>query len=154
MPYALIVIGLAMIVTAANNTHVQLATQLRSDGTAFLKYLVAFGIVGSAGYVDSLRVLSRTFMLLIVLAMILANSKTGRGFFGNLQDAITQGPATIPAAPEAPSTSGANIGNILGGADPLASQQSGLFGQAPANSGQAKFNGWMNYFLGGNWTGG
>lgn len=101
MPFALITAGLLMVITAANNTHVQLANQLKTDGTAFTKWMVAIGMVGAAGYVSDLQTLSRTFLVLILLAMILSNSQSGKGVIGNFQDAIDQGPAAV-----SPSSSG------------------------------------------------
>jgi len=97
MPYALIAIGVAMVVTGVQNTYAALGAQLQSDGVAFLKWGVAIGMVGAAGYVQDLRQLSRAFLGLILISMILSNSKTGAGFFGNLKNAINAGPATTSA---------------------------------------------------------
>jgi len=94
MPYALIAIGVAMVVTGVQNTYAALGTQLQSDGVAFLKWGVAIGIVGAGGYVSDLQGLSRAFLGLILIAMVLSNTKTGSGFLGNLLNAINAGPAT------------------------------------------------------------
>jgi len=88
-----------MVVTGVQNTYAALGAQLQSDGVAFLKWGVAIGIVGAGGYVSDLQGLSRAFLGLILIAMILSNSKSGQGFLGNLLNAINAGPATAPAAP-------------------------------------------------------
>lgn len=114
MPFLLIIAGLLMVVTAANNTHAQMAAQLGKDGTEFSKWLVAFGIVGGLGYVDDLRNLSRAFMALILISLVLSNSKTGRGVIGNFQDAINAGPTPIAPAPSTGSNGQGSANQIFG----------------------------------------
>lgn len=146
MPYALIIIGVVMVVTAAQNTHSQLATQLKGDFIGeqnFTKWIIAIGGVGTLGYVEDLRGLSRAFMALIVIALFLSNT----GVIARFNEAINKGPATIPS----PNTVGASTMAPKG-------DTTGLFGQSPGvegdvgTAGQSKFNGWMNYFLNGGWA--
>jgi len=155
MPFALVIIGLIMIVTGARNTHVAFAKQVQSDFTGqnnFLTWVVALGAVGSLGYVDKLRQLSHYFMALIIIGMLLSN----RGFFAQFSKALATGPVApaagadaTPAASE-PITS-ANVDSKI------AAATSGAFGQSPGvagavgTAGKAKFNGWTNYLLGGGW---
>lgn len=122
MPYALILIGVVLVITAAQNTYAQFAQQLQSDAGGFAKFAVAIGIVGAAGYVEDLRGISRAFMGLIVLSIILANGKNG--LFANLQNAVSQGPALITPPTDASAasgnagvdpTTGANMGSVLTG---------------------------------------
>lgn len=106
MPFVLILIGVLMIVTAANNTHVQMAGQIKSDfNSGFLKWVLAIVIVGAAGYIEDLRGLSRAFMVLIIISIVLSK----KGFIANFAQAINLGPAPITPAPE-PSTSGSGSG--------------------------------------------
>ena len=99
MPYALIAIGVIMMVTGVQNTYSAMASQLQTDGVAFLKWMIAFGVIGGVGYVQDLQNLSRMFMTLMIIAVLLSNSKTGLGFFGNLQNAINAGPVPPGSGP-------------------------------------------------------
>jgi len=94
MPFALVTIGLIMIVTGARDTYKQFGTQITEDFTGsggFLYWIAAIGAVGALGYVPSLRTFSRVFMGLIIVAMVLRNG----GFFDKLQQALQQGPSNI-----------------------------------------------------------
>lgn len=125
MPIALIIIGLVAILTGVNNTYRQAATQLQKDGTDFLKWIVVIIILGAMGYVKDLQTFSRAFLTLILVAMVLSNSRTGKGLIGNFFGAIDQGPETIQgqASADLPSL---NI-NLLGGSvkDTLSNAASG-----------------------------
>ena len=146
MPYALVIIGLLMIITGVLNTYAAFASQLQSDFTGpgnFVFWVIALGSVGALGYVDSLRTFSHYFMALILIALILNN----KGVFANFQKAIQSGPIapTIEGQPQT-SLSSASSTSELGSA--ITSNQQGVGGSTPANAGQAKFNGWMNYIFG------
>lgn len=144
MPYALVVIGLIMIITGVLNTYAALASQLQSDFTGsknFVVWIIALGSVGALGYINDLRTFSHYFMALILIAMILANGKNG--LFQNFQKALASGP-TAPTAQTAlsPQSSTAAINSAI------TSNQQGVGGSSPATVGQAKFNGWMNWLFG------
>ena len=96
MPFALVFIGLVLIVTGAKDTYQQLGNQLKGDFTGngnFTYWLAAVGAVGAIGYSDTFRLPSRLFLALIVIAMVIRNG----GVFQNLQAALAAGP-THPAA--------------------------------------------------------
>lgn len=96
-----------MIVTGAKGTHAALGAQLTKDFTGdknFIYWLIAIGVVGSIGYVESMRTFSRLFLLLIVVAMILKNG----GFATQLMQAVQQGPQKIAAPATATGTTGAS----------------------------------------------
>ena len=149
MPYALVVIGLIMIITGILNTYAQLATQLQSDFTgnkSFIVWIIALGSVGALGYIKDLRTFSHYFMALILIGLVLSN----KGFFANFTAAIKAGPSA-PTASSQPSGSSTPItqsssSSAISGA--ITSNQQGIGGSTPATSGQGKFNGWMNYFFG------
>jgi len=87
MPFALVTIGLLMIVTGAKDTYKEFGEQLRSDFTGennFLYWLASIGAIGAIGYVEPLKPLSRAFMALIIIVMIVKN----QGLFDKLQEAI------------------------------------------------------------------
>lgn len=97
MPYALIVIGLAMVLSGVNGCYAALGSQLKTDFTGsqnFVIWVLAIMAVGAIGYVKDLREFSHYFLALIILAMVLSN----KGFFANFSQAINQGPAQ-PASP-------------------------------------------------------
>lgn len=108
MPFALVFIGLVLIVTGAKDTYQQLGKELTGDFTGtnnFTYWLASMGAVGAVGYVDALRPVSRLFLALILIAMVLRNG----GVFQNLQAALAAGP-THPAQdqPAADATATAN----------------------------------------------
>lgn len=147
MPFALITLGLLMIVTGARNTHAQFGQQVANDVTGprgFLVWLLAIGSVGALGYIKDLRQFSHYFLALILISMILSN----KGFFQKFTEGFNAG----PVAPTAAATPSISTPGTNGASTTVEQQQSGAFGQTPADPGQAKFNGWMNYFLGGSWS--
>lgn len=139
MPFALVTIGLLMIVVGARGTHRAFGAQVAGDFTgpgSFLYWIAAIGSVGALGYIETFRTFSHIFMSLIIIAMFLGN----QGFFVKLKEAIDKGPIGQPTSGVVPSAPKAT--------EP-AQRTTDLFGTAPAeNPGQAKFNGWMNWLTG------
>lgn len=95
MPFALITIGLIMIVTGVKGTQGMMAAQMRTDAQGFITWVVAIGAIGALGYIDKLRTFSHYFMALVLIALLLSN----RGFFAELQKALAAGPEPMPADP-------------------------------------------------------
>lgn len=104
MPFALVTIGLLMIVTGARNTHVCFARQLQSDFTGppsqnFIWWIAALGAIGAIGASEKFRGVSRMLMALVIIVMVLAQSRNGGGgFFGQLYAALQKGPEKIDPA--------------------------------------------------------
>lgn len=93
MPFALVTIGLLLIVTGARDTYSDAGKLFVSELTGpnnFTYWLLAFGALGSLGYNETLRPFARGFMVLIFLSMVLRN----RGVFDQFGKAIKQGPST------------------------------------------------------------
>lgn len=87
MPFALVAIGVLLIVSAIRNTAGQLAQQLAGDLSGknnFLFWLAGLGAVGALGYIPALRTFSRVLLALIILVMALSNN----GFFTKFEAAI------------------------------------------------------------------
>lgn len=107
MPFALVTVGLLMVITGVRNTYSDFASQLKSDFTGpanFTYWIVAIGVIGSIGYVDRLRAFANMFMALIILAMVLKNG----GIFDKFKAALATG-GTPPTAQPTPATQqGAN----------------------------------------------
>lgn len=118
MPFALVIIGLLMIVTGARDTYKDFGAQVTQDFTGegnFLYWIAALGAVGAVGYAPEFRTFSRVFMALIIVALILKNG----GFFDKFSQALNTAPVadtavnggTSIAAPAA--NNGYNMGDIL-----------------------------------------
>jgi hypothetical protein len=91
MPFALVSIGLLMIITGAKGTYACFGKDIAEDFTGkgnFTFWLVSIGAVGSLGYIEKLRPLSQAFMTLVIIVMLLSN----KGFFAQFMSAIQNGP--------------------------------------------------------------
>ncbi len=98
MPFALVLIGLVLIVTGSRDTYREFGAELVGDFTGagnFTYWLASLGAVGALGYVPALRDFSRLFMALIILAMLISN----RGFFAQLGTALASGPVSVEPSP-------------------------------------------------------
>lgn len=104
-----------MIVSGLKGTQGALGKQIIKDFTGdrnFLYWFLAIGLIGSVGYVESLRSISRTFLVLIIVSMILKNG----GVFAKLQEAMTKGPLSPPKpAAQASTGTGATSASSTGG---------------------------------------
>lgn len=86
MPIILTVAGVALIWSAVRDTQNALFTLLYNDvigaGTtgfskSFLAWIVAIVIIGSIGYIKTLRPISNAMLVLVIVVLFLANG----GFF-------------------------------------------------------------------------
>lgn len=120
MPFALVFLGLLMIVTGAQDTYAAFGNQVQQDFTGeknFTTWLLAIGGIGALGYIDQLRFFSRMFLVLIIIAMVLANG----GFFDKFQQALASGPVA-PPQPASPNGPGAWNGQPAILSDPKVAQ--------------------------------
>ncbi|SRR5216684_428138 len=93
MPFVLVIAGILMIVTGAQGTYSQFATQVGKDFTGpgnFVYWVASIGAIGAVGYVESLQTISRLLIGLVIIAMVLSN----KGFFAKFQAALNAGPTT------------------------------------------------------------
>lgn len=99
MAFALLIIGIVMIVAAVRDTVTELIVLLANDFTGknnFLYWVLALLIIGAIGYVPKLKGVSDAFLVLVILALFLnvGNPSTpAGGFFKQFVNAIssTQG---------------------------------------------------------------
>lgn len=87
MPFALLAIGLLLIIAAYNNTQDVLGAQLKRDfsgNTGFIYWIAAIVIVGAVGYIKPLQPVSRAFLALILVILFLTNS----GVFSKFNQAL------------------------------------------------------------------
>ncbi len=99
MPFALLIIGLLLVVSGARGTAGDLAKLLKSDFSGsnnFFYWVGAILLIGALGYYSPAERVSRMFLALIIIVMILAN----KGLFQKLTDALSNVQAP-PPAPEA-----------------------------------------------------
>jgi hypothetical protein len=126
MPFVLVTAGLLMIVTGALGTYAQFGSQVASDFTGkgnFVYWFASLFAVGAVGYIDALRTISRLFLALVIIAMVLAN----KGFFAQFQAAINKGPvAPAPINGATSATNTTSSGGLLGGSSILSNIWSAL----------------------------
>lgn len=145
MPFALVFIGLVMIVTGAKGTQSALGKQLVKDFTGpgnFFYWFASIGVIGALGSIPGFKPFSRMFMTLIIVAMILRNG----GVFDKFMQALQSG----PIAPEksAQNSSGAAGNMISQGASNLQSTASKAIAGTEAfrtATAQPPSNPWANF---------
>lgn len=104
MGFALVVIGLLMVVTGGRGTYQQFGSMVANEfvGTPnFTYWIVALGAVGAIGYIDAFRTMSRLLMTLIIIVLFLSQ----KGFFASFNAALKQGPVQ-PQTPASAGTAG------------------------------------------------
>jgi hypothetical protein len=97
MPWAVLIIGATVLVTAYQGTEDAFFNQLKSDilGSngngkgGFLYWIVAIAIVGGLGYIPGFKPLSNAFLILLLVVLFLTQSKGGTGgFFSQFQNQL------------------------------------------------------------------
>jgi len=96
MPLLFLGIGTVLILTGLKGDPAKLWSLIQGDFTGtnnFIYWLIAILVLGSLGYVESLKGLSRLFVILLMIVLLLDN----KGFFTQLQAFINSTQAA-PAA--------------------------------------------------------
>jgi len=135
MPFALIFIGMLLVISGFQDTYQQLGQQVQKDFTGsgnFIYWIISIGLLGSLGYVDELKTFSRASMALVIVVMFLSN----KGIFSQFNSAVQTGDTAsvnpigtpLPAMASASGGGGGSGGGSGGG--PLGILQSigSLFG--------------------------
>src|ERR1700677_3290916 len=100
MPFLFLVFGTVMVVSAARNTQTQLIGLLKSDFTGngnFIYWLISILAIGAVGYIPDLKPVSRAFLVLVVIVLILKNG----GVFTQFTSALS---STTKAQPNSTSS--------------------------------------------------
>lgn len=102
MPFALLIVGAALMISVVRNTHAELGKQLVTDFTGegatsgFLVWLAALALVGMIGYIPKFETPARAFLGLILVAMLIAK----KGVFTQFEAAIRGGAVDVKPTPE------------------------------------------------------
>lgn len=95
MPFALLIIGIWLLVSGVRNTQDMLFALLKGDFTGqdnFIFWLIAILIIGAIGYVPKLKPISTGFLVLIILVLFLKKGSStglGGGFFSQFISGIS-----------------------------------------------------------------
>lgn len=98
MPFALLIVGIILLVSAVRNTQGDLYTLVKGDFSGpnnYLYWVVSILIIGAVGYIDTLRPISRMFLVLVIVVLFLSHG----GVFQQLNSQLFS-----------PSTSVASVG--------------------------------------------
>jgi hypothetical protein len=95
MPFVFLIVGVVFVIVGVRETSSQLTTLLVNDLRGphnYFYWVIAILAIGGLGYVEDLRTFSRALMSLILIVLILAESKQGAGggLFPQLESAIKQ----------------------------------------------------------------
>ncbi len=80
MSFALVIIGLFMLITGVRGTYSDLAGLLKDDFTGennYFKWVIAMLVVGSLGYFKPIRPVANGILALVIMGLFLSN----KGFF-------------------------------------------------------------------------
>lgn len=105
MSFALLIIGITLVVAAVRNTQGALITLVSGDFQGpgnFLYWIVALLLIGALGYIPKLKPVSDGFLVLIILALVLSKGNPSKnvsgGFFKQLTDALSSTKSTSPVS--------------------------------------------------------
>jgi hypothetical protein len=108
MPFALLIIGVVLLVSGVRNTQGDLFTLISQDFQGkgnFTYWMVSILIIGALGYFKPLSSISRWFLALVVVVLFLSH----QGFFEQFNQQVFGGSVSNAGTP----TSG-GIGGDLG----------------------------------------
>jgi hypothetical protein len=88
MPFALIIVGIILLIAGVRGQIGNLASLIKSDFTGsgnYIYWVVAILAVGSIGYVKKLQPISDAFLALVLIVLLLSN----KGFFAQFMTGIS-----------------------------------------------------------------
>jgi hypothetical protein len=118
MPFALVFIGLILVVTGIRDTYKQLGNMVVADmtgkngGAGFIMFAAAIGMTGALGAIPQLRTFSHYFLALILISILLSNTGAMQKFIAALKGARAQTPVNAPSA-TGPAGTGTSSGTGL-----------------------------------------
>lgn len=108
MPFALLIVGVFLLVTSVRNKQDDLFKLLQSDFTGqgnFWYWAVSILLIGAIGYVPKLKPLSDSFLVLVIVVLFLAKgdpNRAGGNFFSSFTNQLgtTAQPSGVAATPQ------------------------------------------------------
>lgn len=103
MPFALVIIGVVLLVSAVMGTTGTLFTLIRGDFTGpsnFIYWFTAILIIGAIGYIPDFKKFSVAFLALVIIVLFLKRGNAngiGGGFFQQFASAIGSTQTAAPA---------------------------------------------------------
>ncbi|MDR3562358.1 MAG: hypothetical protein P4N59_13135 [Negativicutes bacterium] len=110
MPFALILIGLVLIVSGVEGTELDLGKQLKTDFTgsgSYLYWAVAIVAIGVIGYVNELKKFSDVFMALLLVSLVFHNG----GVFSNANKELASANNSPVSLPETDTQTSSGTGS-------------------------------------------
>lgn len=92
MPFALLVVGILLLVAGVRNTQDTLFSLVKGDFSGpdnFIFWFLAIVLIGALGYIPKLKPISTAFLGLVVLVLFLKKGQAG-GFGGGFFQQFTQ----------------------------------------------------------------
>lgn len=132
MPFAILIIGVLLIVVAFNNSFGQLATELEADIPGYFKWAAAIAAILALGYIPGFRTPSRYLLALVMLVILLANYAQ---IYAGLTSFASSGGAATGTGAGAANPSAAYTANPATTTDPTQQQIAGNAGGSTAASG-------------------
>lgn|SRR5574337_123850 len=113
MPFALIIVGIFLLVAAARNVQDDLFGLIKGDFSGpnnFFYWAVSILVIGAIGYIPKMRSLSTAFLALVVIVLVLTKGNPnapGGGFFEQFtsQLGLTANPKTSQPGASSPGAS-------------------------------------------------
>ena len=101
MPIALLIIGLILIISAVRGTTKTVFALFESDGQAFISWFLIIIILGVVGISKTLRPVSNSFLVLVIVVFTLKNSG---GIFSSFKQLTVATPSSADATPTSAAT--------------------------------------------------
>jgi hypothetical protein len=114
MPFVLLFLGIGLLVIAVRGTQGTALQLLESEFTgkgSFAVWVIAIVILASIGYIKPLRPLADGFIVLLLVAIVIAAQKSGKNLFASFNDQLRNPVAATPPASGAGSPMTAPGGN-------------------------------------------
>ncbi len=121
MPFALVTVGLLLIIVGFQDTYKQFGTQVQQDFTGngnFIYWVIAIGLLGAIGYVKEFQTFSRALIALVIIAMFLSKKSgaaQGIAFFNSFLSGINSGTTSQVSSPGTPLQGSSNSSSTSGG---------------------------------------
>lgn len=80
MPFALLIVGVVLLVSSVRNTQDDLYALVKGDFTGpnnYLYWMVSILLIGAVGYIPTLKPLSRIFLVLVIVVLFVRKGGVG-----------------------------------------------------------------------------